>query len=159
MPTPLFNNSFASPRLVAEIATQKFQNKVPVYRIEKDLSTQEYSLNRQVVNYWLNESANRYLKPVVNQMLATMLLDNYIYIDETPYRVIEAKNEKSYYWFFCNSKHSLHQAYFYHFHPGRGENAISDILKDLRMLEDTLLKRMYRTKKLKRHWLVNSLRG
>lgn len=32
---PLFNNSFASPSLVAEIATQKFQNKVPVYRLEK----------------------------------------------------------------------------------------------------------------------------
>ena len=130
MPTPLFNNSFASPSLVAEIATQKFQNKVPVYRLEKDLSTQGYSLNRQVMNYWLNESANRYLKPVANQMLATILLDNYIHIDETPYRVIEAENEKSYYWVFCNGKHSLHQAYFYHFYPGRGENAISDILKD-----------------------------
>lgn len=128
--TPLFNNSFASPSLVAEIATQKFQNKVPVYRLEKDLSTQGYSLNRQVMNYWLNESADRYLKPVANQMLATILLDNYIHIDETPYRVIEAENEKSYYWVFCNGKHSLHQAYFYHFHPGRGENAISDILKD-----------------------------
>lgn len=45
LPTPLFNNSFASPSLVAEIATQKFQNKVPVYRLEKDLATQGYSLN------------------------------------------------------------------------------------------------------------------
>ncbi len=49
------------------------------------------------MNYWLNESADRYLKPVANQMLATILLDNYIHIDETPYRVIEAENEKSYY--------------------------------------------------------------
>ena len=130
MPTPLFNNSFASPSLVAEIATQKFQNKVPIYRLEKDLSTQGYSLNRQVMNYWINESADRYLKPVANQMLATILLDNYIHIDETPYRVIEAENEKSYYWVFCNGKHSMHRAYFYHFHTGRGEDAISDILKD-----------------------------
>lgn len=130
MPTPSFNNSFASPSLVAEIATQKFQNKVPIYRLENDLSTQGYPLNRQVMNYWINESADRYLKPVANQMLATILLDNYIHIDETPYRVIEAENEKSYYWVFCNGKHSLHKAYFYHFHQGRGENAISEILSD-----------------------------
>lgn len=33
VPTPLLNNSLASPSLAAEIAIQKFQNKVPVYRL------------------------------------------------------------------------------------------------------------------------------
>jgi len=82
------------------------------------------------MNYWLNESADRYLKPVANPMLTTILLDNYIHIDETPYRVIKAENEKLYDWVFYNGKHSLHKAYFYHFYQCRGEKVIPDILKD-----------------------------
>lgn len=38
VPAPLLNNSLASPSMVAEIAIQKFQNKVPVYRLEKELT-------------------------------------------------------------------------------------------------------------------------
>lgn len=46
--------------------------------------------------YWLNKCVEYYLLPVAEQMLQTILRDNIIHIDETPYRVIQAENEKSY---------------------------------------------------------------
>ncbi|WP_367180414.1 IS66 family transposase [uncultured Enterococcus sp.] len=129
VPTPLLNNSLASPSIVAEIAIQKFQNKMPVYRLEKEWTAQGYPINRQEMIYWLNKCVEYYLLPVAEQMLQTILRDNIIHIDETPYRVIQAENEKSYFWIFCNGKHARHPACFYHFYPSRGEKAISSIVQ------------------------------
>lgn len=129
VPASLLNNSLASPSMVAEIAIQKFQNKVPVYRLEKELTAQGYTINRQEMIYWLNKCVDYYLFPIAEQMLQTILRDNIIHIDEAPYRVIQAENEKSYFWVFCNGRHALHPSCFYHFYPGRGEKAISAIVQ------------------------------
>jgi len=81
-PTPLIVNSLASASAVAHIATQKYQNGTPLYRIEKGFIYDGVVLSRQTMANWLIYCAQNYLLAIYSLMITLLLKEDVIHADD-----------------------------------------------------------------------------
>ena len=63
-PTPLISGSLASPSFVAHIATQKYMNAMPLYRIEQGFHYDGINFSRQTMCNWIIKCAETYLSAI-----------------------------------------------------------------------------------------------
>ena len=93
--------SQASPGLLAFIATSKYVDGLPLYRLSKQFERIDVSIPRQTMGRWMVGSGEL-LQPLVNLARERMLEGNYIHIDETTVQVLEepgkSPQSKSYMW-------------------------------------------------------------
>ena len=80
--------SQASPGLLAFIATSKYVDGLPLYRLSKQFERIDVSIPRQTMGRWMVGSGEL-LQPLVNLARERMLEGNYIHIDETTVQVLE----------------------------------------------------------------------
>lgn len=90
--------SIATPSLLAQIITAKFQYSLPLYRQESLFKQYGIELSRKVMSQWMLRSADL-LTPVWRLLHEHLLQQAVIWADETTLKVVEVDNRsKSYMW-------------------------------------------------------------
>ena len=101
MPAQPIPKSWASPGLLAHIATGKFVDALPLYRQHRQLQRIGCELSRTTLAMWMIR-AGQLVQPLINLLRETMLAEHYVLMDETTVQVLKepgkAPESKSYLW-------------------------------------------------------------
>lgn len=85
LPPSLKEKSLLTPRLAAEIATNRFCYHLPYYRQEQLFLTRHgVHLPRNTMSQWMGDLAHDYLSGIYRAMHDEMLQSDYLQADETP---------------------------------------------------------------------------
>lgn len=97
----LIPKSFATPSLLAYIATSKYQDGLPLYRQEQAFSRLNIDLNRTTMARWMVNCGNE-VQPLINLCREDLLSRNVVGCDETRLQVLNEPNRNaaqlSYMW-------------------------------------------------------------
>jgi len=101
VPPSILPKTFATPSLLATIATWKFQDALPLYRQEQVFSRHGIDLGRATMSRWMLMLAEK-CKPIINLLDAHIRSGPLIGMDETPTQVLgeedRADTATSYMW-------------------------------------------------------------
>ncbi|MDX1474835.1 MAG: IS66 family transposase [Reinekea sp.] len=92
--------SIATPSLLAQVITSKYQYSLPLYRQEQLFEQHGIDLNRKTMSEWMLKSAEL-LKPVIDAWHKQMLQQPVIQADETTLNVLSDDKSKCYMWLYC----------------------------------------------------------
>lgn len=118
----------ASPRLLAHIATQRFELHLPFYRIERFCIRLGVPLMRQTLSGWMGMGADA-LQPILKATKAEVFADGYVQCDETPVRYQDPKRKgvcaTGYLWVFYNP---IRNICYFEWRTSRGSACLQDIV-------------------------------
>lgn len=101
LPVQPIPKSNASPGLLAHIAVAKYQDGLPLYRMETIFDRLQVNLPRNTLANWMIKSSEL-LQPIYNIFQDQLLSSGYIHMDETPVQVLKEPDKnpssKSYMW-------------------------------------------------------------
>lgn len=101
LPVELLPKTIATPGLIAWIATSKYVDGLPLYRIENVSERHGIELKRNTMSRWMITVADK-LQPLKKILEEELLSSNYIHCDETTVQVLKEKDKKattkSYMW-------------------------------------------------------------
>ena len=100
MPATAIAKSIATPSLLSQIITCKYQFGLPLYRQETLFANIEIELSRQTMSSWMLRCA-QLLSPLYQRLKEVLLSQAVIHGDETPLQVINADKATSYMWVYC----------------------------------------------------------
>lgn len=122
--------SIATPSLLSQIITCKYQFGLPLYRQETLFSDIDIQLSRQTMSSWMLRSA-QLLEPLYMRLKDVLLAEPAIHADETPLKVIRAEKATSYMWVYCcgtdNLSHNTNVV-LYDYHNSRAAQCAIDFL-------------------------------
>ena len=122
-PSPI-PKSIATPSLLAQIITAKFQYSLPLYRQESLFKHYGIELSRKTMSQWMLRSATL-LTPIYRQLHEHLLKQGVIWADETTLKVIEVEaRSKSYMWVYGSGgdrpkEDGLHNIVLYEYRRSR----------------------------------------
>ena len=126
--------SEASPGLLAFIATSKYVDGLPLYRLSKQFERIEVSLARQTMARWMVQSGEL-LQPLINLLRERLLEGEYIHCDETTVQVLEepgkSASSKSYMWVQVAGT-GEQPVVLFDYHPTRGASVPSRLFEGFR---------------------------
>jgi transposase len=93
-PAPLLSGSLASPSLVAHIAVQKYQNGMPLYRIEKGFQYDGVVVSRQNMANWVIKCVELYLFSIYAMLKSFLLEESVLHSDATIVQVLRETDRK-----------------------------------------------------------------
>ena len=97
--------SFATPSLLSQIITSKYQYALPLYRQESLFKQYGIELSRQTMSSWML-AVTPLLMRIVERLRAIQLQQRVINADETPLTVIHEDKNKCYMWVYCTGTDS-----------------------------------------------------
>lgn len=101
LPNQPIAKSNASPGLLAHIAVAKYQDGLPLFRMETIFGRLDIHLPRNTQASWMIKSGEL-LQPLYNILNDQLLASGYVHIDETPVQVLnepgKSPESKSYMW-------------------------------------------------------------
>ena len=100
MPATPIPKSIATPSLLSQIITCKYQFGLPLNRQETMFTDIGIELSRQTMSSWMLSSA-QLLEPLYMRLKEILLAEPAIHGDETPLKVIKAEKATSYMWVYC----------------------------------------------------------
>ena len=116
--------SFATPKAIAHIMTQKFVMGAPLYRQEQEVNRKGIRLSRQTMSNWILKATEDYLAPVYEQLHKELLARDVLHADETTLQVLhepgKAPQSESYMWLYRTSGDTDKPIVLYEYQPGRG---------------------------------------
>ncbi len=120
--------SFASPKAIAHIMTQKFVMYSPLYRLEQEFERMGLKLSRQTMSNWLLHASDDWLRPIYDQLHRQLCREKVLHGDETTLQVLKepgkSATSKSYMWLYRTSGDAKHPIVLYDYQPNRkAENA------------------------------------
>jgi transposase len=92
--------SIATPSLLAQIITSKYQYALPLNRQESMFQQYGIDLNRKTMADWMIKSS-QLLEPLYHRLKAIQLQQEMIHADETPLKVIHEDKSQCYMWVYC----------------------------------------------------------
>ncbi|MBB1303847.1 IS66 family transposase [Pseudoalteromonas sp. SR44-8] len=113
MPATVIPKSIATPSLLSQIITCKYQFGLPLYRQETLFADIGIELSRQTMSSWMLRCADL-LSPLYQHLKEVLLSQAVIHGDETPLNVINADKATSYMWLYCCGDDK----------PGKGTNIV-----------------------------------
>jgi transposase len=121
--------SMATATLLAQIATSKFQDALPLYRQEKIFARHGIQMNRTTMARWMIQVADL-AQPLINLINDDLLANKVIGCDETPLQVLDEPNrhpqQKSYMWVTCSMDGP--PAVLFNYYQGRSAKVAADLL-------------------------------
>ena len=105
MPATPIPKSIATPSLLSQIISCKYQFGLPLYRQETMFRDIGIELSRQTMSSWMLRSA-QLLEPLYMRLKESLLTEPAIFADETPLKVIKAEKATSYMWVYCSGSDS-----------------------------------------------------
>lgn len=111
VPTPrepsVLPGSYASPRAIAHIMTQKYVMHSPLYRLQQEFERQGLKLSRQTMSNWLLSASDTWLKPIYDELHQKLCREKVLHGDETTLQVLreagKSATSKSYMWLYRTS--------------------------------------------------------
>jgi Transposase and inactivated derivatives len=133
-PPALISGSLASPSLVAHIATQKYSNGLPLYRIEKGFKYDGVNISRQTMSNWVIKCSELYLEPVYERLKQYLLNETVLHADETTVQVLHEQGRdaqtKSYEWIYRTGERAERSIAIYEYRETRNREHPGNFLKD-----------------------------
>ena len=128
----LLPQSRATPSVLAQIITAKFQYGLPLYRQEAMFKQFGADISRQTMSRWL-VAVSQKLEPPYQRMHDLLLQQPVLWADETTLKVIQSEKSKSYMWVYgCGSASPPPNIVLYDYQDGRGGVHPKDFLKGYR---------------------------
>lgn len=103
-PSPI-PKSIATPSLLAQVITAKYQYALPLYRQESLFQHYGIALNRKTLSSWMIRCAEL-LQPVYERLIQLQVQQPVIHADETPVKVVLEEKTQSYMWVYCTGADS-----------------------------------------------------
>jgi transposase len=102
-PPPLspIPKSIATPSLLSQIITSKYQYALPLYRQETMFKQHGIDLNRKAMSEWMIKTSTLF-KPIIEHLHQYLLKQPVIQADETTLKVIHEDKSKCYMWVYCS---------------------------------------------------------
>ncbi|WP_220764027.1 MULTISPECIES: IS66 family transposase [unclassified Shewanella] len=101
LPSSPIPKGYATPNLLSQIITSKYQYALPLYRQEMLFKQHGIELNRKTMADWMMKSA-ALCKPLYDLLHQQLLQQPVIHADETTLKVINDERVKSYMWVYCS---------------------------------------------------------
>ena len=134
-PVPLspIPKSIATPSLLSQIITSKYQYSLPLYRQETMFKQHGIELNRKTMSEWMIKCSTLF-KPVVEQLYRHLLNQPVVQADETTLKVIHEDKNKCYMWVYCSgtdspSDNGTKNIVLYDYQASRAGSCAVDYLK------------------------------
>jgi transposase len=105
VPASPIPKGFATPSLLSQLITSKYQYALPLYRQEILFKQHGIELSRQTMADWMMKSAALF-KPLYDLLHQQLLIQPIIHADETTLKVINDERVKSYMWVYCTGADS-----------------------------------------------------
>ena len=103
-PSPI-PKSIATPSLLSQIITSKYQYALPLYRQEQMFRQYGIDLSRKTMADWMIKSSEL-LIPIYDRLKAVQLQQAVVRADETPIKVIHEEKQRCYMWVYCTGTDS-----------------------------------------------------
>lgn len=136
LPASLKERSLLTPRLAAEIATNRFCDHQPYYRQEQHfLMRHGVHLPRNTMSQWMADLSVDYLNGIYRAMHEEMLSESYLQGDETPVEYLDpggGKTQKGYLWTLSCPEHRSTDGrgdIFYQWHASRAATCLESLLQ------------------------------
>jgi len=97
--------SIATPSLLAQIITSKYQYALPLYRQEQMFRQFEIDLSRKTMAEWMIR-CSELLEPIYQRLKTIQRQQKVIQADETPLKVIHEDKSRCYMWVYCTGTDS-----------------------------------------------------
>ena len=124
--------SNASPGLLAHIAVAKYQDALPLYRMETIFKRLGIHLPRNTQAHWMIKGT-QLLQPIYNLLNDQLLSSGYIHMDETTVQVLnepgKSAESKSYMWV-RRTGDVDHPIVLFDYHPRRSGDAVTLLISD-----------------------------
>ena len=133
-PAPLMPYSPTSAPAVAWVIYQKYNNAMPLYRIEKDwMNIHGVSLTRATLANWIIYCSGHYLKPLYEFFHREMIKRRFLMADETRVQVLKEPERDpetvSFMWLFRTGEDEGPPIIIYKYTPTRAKYNAEDFLK------------------------------
>lgn len=132
----LKQRSLLTPRLAAQIATNRYCNHQPYYRQEQHFLTHHrIHLPRSIMSQWMGDLAHDYLSGIYRAMQESLLENRYLQADETPIDYLEpghGSTRKGYLWTLARPDLKTKDGrgdILYQWHPGRYADCLRQLLQ------------------------------
>lgn len=136
LPPSLKERSLLTPRLAAEIATNRYCDHQPYYRQEQHfLMRHAVHLPRNTMSQWMGDLARDYLSGIYRSMHEEMLRETYLQADETPIRYLDpggGKTQQGYLWTLSRPDRKTADGrgdILYQWHPSRAATCLGCLLQ------------------------------
>ncbi|WP_026377284.1 IS66 family transposase [Aestuariibacter salexigens] len=123
----------ATPSLLSQIITSKYQYGLPLYRQESLFKQYSIELSRKTMADWVLQ-CGRILEPLYQRLKQHLLQQAVIQADETTVNVIKEDKTQCYMWVYCTGTDSpttspIPNIVLYDYQPGRSGQCAVDFLK------------------------------
>jgi transposase len=106
VPASVIPKGYATPSLLSQIITSKYQFGLPLYRQEVMFKQYGIELSRKTTAQWMMRSAD-ILQSLYDKLRRILLEQPVIYADETTLKVVGDNKSKSYMWLYACGADSL----------------------------------------------------
>lgn len=103
MPPSIIPRGIATPSLLSQVITGKFQYSLPLYRQEAMFKQYGIELSRRTMSDWMQKCADALL-PLYDRLHKKLLEQPVIQADETTLNVIKEARANCYMWVYCTGK-------------------------------------------------------
>lgn len=132
VPKSIVPQSIATAETLAFVAVSKYEDALPLYRIENVLERNDIPVSRATLASWMIKCAQS-SRPLVNIMRDDLLSTNYIHMDETSVQVLDEENRKatskSYMWVQLSTNNQKKMVLFT-YEPSRSGKTAKDLLEN-----------------------------
>jgi len=136
LPVSLKERSLLTPRLAAEIATNRFCEHQPYYRQEQHfLMRHGVHLPRNTMSQWMGDLSNDYLSGIYLAMHQEMLAQTYLQADESPIQYLDpggGTTQQGYLWTLSCPDHKTSDGrgdILYQWHASRAATCLESLLQ------------------------------
>ena len=136
LPPSLKERSLLTPRLAAEIASNRFCDHQPYYRQEQHfLMRHGVHLPRNTMSQWMDDLCGDYLTGIYQVLHHELLAENYLQADETPIDYLEpghGSTKQGYLWTLSRPDLTARDGrgdILYQWHPGRATKCLQSLLQ------------------------------
>ncbi len=105
VPHSVIPKGYATPSLLSQIITSKYQYGLPLYRQESMFKQHGIELSRKTMADWIIRCAELF-KPLYDQLHQHILKQPVIAADETTLKVVESEKVNSYMWLYASGADS-----------------------------------------------------
>lgn len=131
LPESILNRCQADDSFLADLLVKKFADHLPLYRISEILGRENINVSRQLLSQWVLKSALA-LKPLYDEMQRQILSNDFIYIDESPVKMLDpgaGQTKFIYMWVLCGGQPDNPAYRVFNFRTNRQHSNAEQILK------------------------------
>lgn len=133
---PLFEKSYASASIVADILSHKYVDAMPLYRLEQMYKREGVNITRATMANWVISAAEKYFQPLYICMHDELLRTDVIHVDETPLQVLKEQGRpataQSRMWVYATSKRATRQVRCFDYQETRSGDCAVSFLDDFK---------------------------